>query len=187
MERNETTRGRSFHSKPFVSILTFPSKEKPTRTEKNYGRLRRNRVTRPENRGAVTWTASALDPELRFMPIVYGKRSLRAGGVIHPSGTFGESQEVMVSPSRLDDHSSQFYCISSISISRKIWSGSRSQPRLFPRTPPSQAMAVLRDPRRGRALWRLHTPIPMLAMPSHAIYTQTPMILQQMSQHSQCQ
>ena len=46
---------------------------------------------------------------------------------------------------------------------------SRSLPRLFPRTPPSQAMAVSRGSCRGRVLWRPHMPHPMLSMPSHAI------------------
>ena len=46
---------------------------------------------------------------------------------------------------------------------------SRSPPRLFPRTPPSQAMAVSRGSCLGRVLWRPHMPHPMLAMPSHAI------------------
>ena len=32
---NETTRGCSFHSKPFLSILNFQATEQPTRTEKN--------------------------------------------------------------------------------------------------------------------------------------------------------
>ena len=40
--------------------------------------------------------------------------------------------------------------------------------RLFPRTPPSQAMGVSRGC-RGRVLWRPHMPHPMLAMPYHAI------------------
>ena len=35
MEWNETTRGRSFHSKLFVSILKFWATEQPTRTENN--------------------------------------------------------------------------------------------------------------------------------------------------------
>ena len=34
LEWNETTRGRSFHSKPFVSILNFQATEQPTPTEK---------------------------------------------------------------------------------------------------------------------------------------------------------
>ena len=40
--------------------------------------------------------------------------------------------------------------------------------RLFPRTPPSQAIAVSRGSCRGRVLWRPHMPHPMRAMPSHA-------------------
>ena len=42
-------------------------------------------------------------------------------------------------------------------------------PRLFPRTPLSQAMAVSRGSCRGRVLWRPHMPRPMRALPSHAI------------------
>ena len=52
---------------------------------------------------------------------------------------------------------------------QKYIAKSRSSPRLFPRTPPSQAMAVSRGSCRGRVLWRPHMPHPMLAMPSHAI------------------
>ena len=44
---------------------------------------------------------------------IYCKASLRAGGASHPSRTFGENPEVMISPSRLDDDSSNFYDISS--------------------------------------------------------------------------
>ena len=33
LELNETTRGRSFHSKQFLSILDFQASEQPTRTE----------------------------------------------------------------------------------------------------------------------------------------------------------
>ena len=54
-------------------------------------------------------------------------------------------------------------------IARNISPESRSPPRLFPRTPPSQAMAVWRGSCCGRVLWRPHMPHPMLAMPSHAI------------------
>ena len=54
-------------------------------------------------------------------------------------------------------------------FARNISPESRSLPRLFPRTPPSQAMAVSRGSCRGRVLWRPHMPHPMLAMPSHAI------------------
>ena len=46
---------------------------------------------------------------------------------------------------------------------------SRSTRRLFPGTPPSQAMAVSRGSCRGRVLWRPHMPHPILAMPSHTI------------------
>ena len=50
-----------------------------------------------------------------------------------------------------------------------------SPPRLFPRTPPSQAMPVSYGSCRGRVLWRPNMPHPMLAMPSHAIsYTPIP-------------
>ena len=35
LEWNETTRGHSFHSKLFVSILNFQATEQPTRTENN--------------------------------------------------------------------------------------------------------------------------------------------------------
>ena len=52
---------------------------------------------------------------------------------------------------------------------RNISPESRSPPRLFPRSPPGQAMAVSRGSCRGRVLWRPHMPHPMLAMPSHAI------------------
>ena len=39
--------------------------------------------------------------------------------------------------------------------------------RLFPRTPPSQAVAVSPGSCRGRVLWRPHTPHLVLAMSSH--------------------
>ena len=44
---------------------------------------------------------------------IYRKASLRAGGASHPSRTFGESLQLMISPSRLDDDSCSFYDISS--------------------------------------------------------------------------
>ena len=43
---------------------------------------------------------------------IYRKASLRAGGAGHPSRTFGESLEVLISPSRLEDDSRNFYDIS---------------------------------------------------------------------------
>ena len=54
-------------------------------------------------------------------------------------------------------------------FARNISPESRSPPRLFPRTPPGQAMALSRGSCRGRVIWRPHIPHPMLAMPSHAI------------------
>ena len=51
----------------------------------------------------------------------------------------------------------------------EIYRQSRLPPRLFPRTPLSQAMAVSRGSCRGRVLWRPHMPRPMRALPSHAI------------------
>ena len=47
---------------------------------------------------------------------IYRKASLRAGGASHPSRIFGEGLEVMISPSRLDDDSSNFYDISSTNL-----------------------------------------------------------------------
>ena len=43
---------------------------------------------------------------------IYRKASFRAGGASHPSRTFGESLEVVISPSRLDADSRNFYDIS---------------------------------------------------------------------------
>ena len=52
-------------------------------------------------------------------------------------------------------------------FARNISLECRSPPRLLPRTPPSQVMAVSRGSCGGRVLWRPHMPHPMLAMPSH--------------------
>ena len=53
-----------------------------------------------------------------FMQI-YCKASLRAGGASHPSRTFAESLEVMISPSRLEDDSCNFYDIGSTILPEK--------------------------------------------------------------------
>ena len=50
---------------------------------------------------------------------------------------------------------------------RKMSPECRPPPRFFPRTPPSQAMAVSRGSCLGRVLWRSHVPHPILGMPSH--------------------
>ena len=120
---------------------------------------------------------------------IYCKASLTAGGASHPSRTFAESLEVMISPSRIDDDSCNFYEHQIYEFATNISPESRSPPRLFPRTPPGQAMAVSSGSCRGRVLWRPHMPRPMLSMPSHAIHvhTHTLMVLQQISQHSQHQ
>ena len=81
----------------------------------------------------------------------------------------GENLEVMISPSRLDDDSCNFYDITSTILPEIYRLESRSPPRLFPRTPPSLAMAVSRGSCRGRVLWCTHMPHAMLATPSHAI------------------
>ena len=60
---------------------------------------------------------------------------------------------------------------------QKYIARSRSPPRLFPRTPPSKAVAVSRGSCRGRVLWHPHMPHPHICpipcslchlMPSHA-------------------
>ena len=70
---------------------------------------------------------------------------------------------------------------------RNISRESRSPPRLFRRTPPSQAIAVWCGACSGRILWRPHMPLPVLAIICLLMYTHTFMVLQQMSQHSQHQ
>ena len=100
---------------------------------------------------------------------VYCKASLRAGGASHPSRTFAESLEVMITPSRVHDDSCNFYEHQFHEFTTNISPESRSPPRLFPRTPPDQAMAVSRGSCPGRVLWRPHMPHPMLSTPSHAI------------------
>ena len=49
-------------------------------------------------------------------------------------------------------------------MARSISPESRSQPRLSPRTPPSQAMVVSCGSCRGRIMWRPHMPHAVLAM-----------------------
>ena len=66
----------------------------------------------------------------------------------------------MISPSRLDDDSRNLYEHQLHEFATNISPESRSPPRLFPRTPPGQAMAVSRGCCRGRVLWRPHMPIP---------------------------
>ena len=110
---------------------------------------------------------------------IYCKASLRAGDASHPSRTFAESLEVMISPSRLDDDSRNFYEHQFHEFATNISPESCSPPRLFPRTPPGRAMAVSRGSCHGGVLWR----------PSHALYAISChfMVLQQMPQHSQHQ
>ena len=63
LEWNETTRGHSFHSKLFVSILNFREPSNRPEQKMTQLNLRRDRAARPEDRGAVTWAASALGRE----------------------------------------------------------------------------------------------------------------------------
>ena len=106
LEWNETTRGRSFHSKLFVSILNFQATKQPTRTENKPtefcgGTAQLDPKTCVPSRGQRV----LLTQRMTLHANIPQGKSLRAGGASHPSRTFGESLEVMISPSRLDDDS----------------------------------------------------------------------------------
>ena len=105
--------------------------------------MRRDRAARPEDRGAVTWAASALDTENAFSCKIYRKAGLRAGGASHPSRTFGASLEVMITPSHLNDDSRNFHDTSST-----IWPEIYRQ-RLF-RRPVFSLVRLLVKPRPYR-------------------------------------
>ena len=63
-------------------------------------------------------------------------------------------------------------------------------PRLFPRTLPSQSIAVSRGSCHGGVHWRPHLPHPIHAryvISCHLMYTHTPVVLQPVSQHSKHQ
>ena len=117
---------------------------------------------------------------------IYRKASLRAGSASHPSRTFGRSLEVIISPSRLDDDSCHFYDISSKKFQKYIARVSFTAPSS--RTPPRQAMAVSRGSCPGESFGAQICAIPCSLrhlMPSRV--HPHPMVLQQISQHSQHQ
>ena len=94
--------------KLFASILNFQATEQPTRTKNNPTcLLRRDRAARPEDRGAVTWAASALDTDNDFS-CKYSARQDPEQAVlaiqVAPSGKLYQV-EVTISPSPLDDDS----------------------------------------------------------------------------------
>ena len=104
-EWRETTRGRSFHSKLFVSILNFRETEQPNRTGNN-----------PTDFIGET---AQLDPKTgvpsRGQRVLLTRRMTLHANIphvkpqsrrcCHPSRTFGQSPEDIISPSRLDDDS----------------------------------------------------------------------------------
>ena len=91
------------------------------------------------------------------------KASLRAGGASHPSRTFGESSEVMIWASRLDD-SRNFLRHQFHEFARNISRESRSPPRLFP--------SYASWSGHGRIAWLLPrtSPLAPTYAPSHASY-----------------
>ena len=114
---------------------------------------------------------------------VYRKASLRAGGASHSSRTFGESLEAMISPSRLDDDSC--YDISSTFLPEIYRQSLVRRPvfslvRLLVRPWPYRESPAAGEPAPTYA--PSHT---RYAISCHVMYTHTPMVLQQMSKHSQ--
>ena len=98
---------------------------------------------------------------------IYRKASLRAGGASHSSRTFGESLEVMISPSRLVSFATPSF------PSFAYWSGHSRIAWLLPRASP---LSPTYAPSHAR-----------YAISCNLMYTLTPMVLQQMSPHSQHQ
>ena len=120
---------------------------------------------------------------------IYRKASLRAGGASHPSRTFGESLEVMISPSRLDDDSSNFYDISSTNLPEICRQSLVRRPvfslvRLLVRPWPYRVAPAAGESFGAHICPTSHA---RYAISCHLMYTHTPMVLQQMSQHSQHQ
>ena len=116
---------------------------------------------------------------------IYCKASLRAGGASHPSRTFGETLEVMISPSRLDDGCRDFYEIISTNLPEIYRQSLVRHPvfslvRLLVRPWPFRVA-----PAAGEFFGAHICPIPCSLC--HLMYTHTAMVLQQMSQHSQHQ
>ena len=105
MEWNEAIRGRSFHSKLFASILNFQATEQPTRTEINPTDFSGGTSQLDPKTGVPSRGQRVLLTQIMNFHAIYRKASLRAGGASHPSRTFAESLEVIISPSRLDDDS----------------------------------------------------------------------------------
>ena len=97
LEWNETTRGRSFHPKLFVSTL---NSRRPTGTE-NITQVTCAAVVRSSTlRQACRHVGSECSWHREWLCMqTYRKASLRAGGASHPSGTLGKSLGVMISPS----------------------------------------------------------------------------------------
>ena len=94
-----------FHSKLFVSILNFQATEQPTRTEHNPtdfcgGTAQLDPKTGVPSRGQRVILAQIMTFHAN---IPQGKP--QSGRCEPPSRTFGESVEVMIPPSRLDDDS----------------------------------------------------------------------------------
>ena len=100
---------------------------------------------------------------------IYRKASLRADGASHPSRTFGETLEVMISPSRLDDGCRDFYEIISTNLP-EIYRQSLVRRPFF-----SLVRLMVRPwPYRGhgRIAWLLPraSPLAPTYAPSHARY-----------------
>ena len=99
------TRGRSFHSMLFVSILNFQATEQPTRKENNPtdfcgGTAQLDPKTGVPSRGQRVLLTQRMTLHAN---IPQGKP--QSNGASHPSRTFGKRLEVMISPSRLYDDS----------------------------------------------------------------------------------
>ena len=121
------------------------------------------------------------------MPI-YLKASLRAGDANHPSRTFGESVEVMISPSRLDDDSRNFDDISSTNLPEIYRQSLVRRPVFSPVRLLVRSWPYRVAPAAGESLVPTYAPShARYAISCHLMNTHTPMVLQQMSQHSQHQ
>ena len=161
------------YSWPFVPIQAvcahtdFQATEQPTQTENNPTDFCGGTETaRLEDRGAVTWAASALDTKNDFSCKYTASLSRWCEpSKSHFRGKFIRYDIAIAARRRL----LKFLWHQFHNFARNISPESRSPPRLLPRTPPSQAMAVSRGSCRGRVLWRPRMPHPMIAMPYYAI------------------
>ena len=184
LEWNDTTRGRSFHSKLFVSILNFQSTEQWTWTENTPTDFCGGTVQLHPNTGV---------PSRGHRVLLTQRMTVHANT---PQGK-PRSRRCELSKSHLRGKSASYrhcgstttpdiYMTSVPQFGRKCIDRVSFATPSFPRTPPSQAMAVSRGSCRGRVPRRPH----MLYHARYAkscnfMYTHIHMVLQQISQHSQ--